>query len=97
MHTLNATLKFTRYLELNGGFPPHAALAEHLDAERQELSWSVQGLSDNQDIAKGWRYFCFNGPSTQSRGSNIALWEPLRFFNIMSKPTRRNFAVPLAP
>ena len=97
MHTLNATLKLTRYLELNGGFPPHAALVEHLDAERQELSWSVQDLSDNQDIATGWRYFCFKGPSTQSRGSNIALWEPLRFFNIMSKPTKRNFAVPLAP
>jgi len=64
MHTLNATLKLSRYLELNGGFPPHAALAEHLDAERQELSWSVQDLNDNQEIAKGWRYFCLNGPST---------------------------------
>ena len=53
MHTLNATLKISRYLELNGGLPQHEALAEHLEAERKELSWSIQGLEDNQEIAKG--------------------------------------------
>ena len=59
MHTLNATLKLSRYLELNGGFPHIEAIAEHLEVERQELNWNIQELNDDLEIAKGWRSSLF--------------------------------------
>ena len=55
MHTLNACLRLTHYLENNQAFPSHEDLWEHLLAEGAQHRMSLEAIEDEGEIAMGWR------------------------------------------
>ena len=62
MHTMNASLRLSHFLENNQAFPSHEDLYEHLEAEREQHLADRQCLSEregDEEIAMGWRLWWF--------------------------------------
>lgn len=55
MHSLNACLRLTHYLENNQAFPSTEDLAPHLLAERLEHKVSLEAIEEEGEIALGCR------------------------------------------
>lgn len=55
--SLNAILKVTHYLDGHQGvLPPNEDLDPLLQAARQQLQWDLKDLSEDDDVARGWRH-----------------------------------------
>ena len=52
---LNANLRLTHHMEHNQAFPDDKDLEEHLEAERMEHKLAMQALTDDDEVALGWR------------------------------------------
>ena len=55
VHTLNASLRLTHYLEQNLMFPSEGELLPHLHAERQQHKLALENIEAEGHIALGWR------------------------------------------
>ena len=55
LQSLNATLRLMHYMEHNQTFPDDMDLLEHLEAERMEHKLAMQALTDDDEVALGWR------------------------------------------
>jgi hypothetical protein len=58
MHSLNAYLRLTHYLESNQTFPGSDELFPHLQAEREQHRVSLVAIEAAGEVALGWR-LCF--------------------------------------
>ena len=55
IHTLNAMLRLTHYLENNQSFPSDSEMLQHLLAERDSHKMNLQALEEAREVALGWR------------------------------------------
>ena len=55
MHSLNALLRLSHYLENNQTFLSNDILFEHIEAAQRNLQLATQDIHNRGGIALGWR------------------------------------------
>ena len=79
MHSLNACLRLTHYLENNQAFPTTEDLAPHLGAERLHHRLSLEAIEAEGEVALGCRFSssscCLGGQDIQNTCSNTGVFE----------------------